>query len=233
MEVIPAINCANLECVKSKLSVIGYQLSSVSWVHIDIADGKFTPVKTWSNPTELNSQLITYNLQLNIEVHLMADNPEQYIEDWLKAGAKRIIVHLESIDVNIRMNANDTNIANRLAKILEKCSEYDAELMLALNPETPVEEIFPYLDSLLFVQFLAVKPGFSGQRFDKRVFEKIEVMRERAPGIEIEVDGGINPETAKLVKEAGAGIIASASYIFDSENPQKAYRDLVEVVSLF
>lgn len=218
MEVIPAINCSDSKCVSERLEKV--REFDSEWVHIDIADGKFAPVTTWNNPEELNSQLTTYNLQLNIEVHLMVEKPEEFVDEWLKIGAKRIIVHLEAINTN------------RLAKILEKCAEYDAESMLAINPETLVEEIFPYLDSLLFVQFLAVKPGFSDQKFDKAVLEKIKVLRERVPDIVIEVDGGINPETARMVKEAGADILVSASYIFNNPEPYKAYQDLVEIVRL-
>lgn len=234
MEIIPAINCPDSKCVREKLSFINSQLPDVNWVHIDIADGKFTSIQTWNKPEEFvrfleiefsNSNFET-NIKrqnpLNIEVHLMVNNPEQYADQWLRAGAKRIIAHLETL----------RNKDNELSKILEKCSAYDAEMMLALNPETPVEEIFPYLDSLLFAHFLAVKPGPSGQQFDGRVLEKIKVLRERLPDIQIEVDGGMNPETAKKVKEAGADIIVSASYIFNSKNPQKNYQDLFEAVNL-
>lgn len=259
MEIIPVINCLDSKCVGNRLSIIRSQLSGASWLHVDISDGKFTPVKTWNNPGELVSNFKFQISNLDIEVHLMVKEPEDYVEDWLRAGVKRIIVHLESIDANIpartadfvqpggQMNTNahsmnsghpersrtdDTNSMNRLAKILEKCSGYDAELMLAVNPETPVENLFPYLDSLFCVQFLAVKPGFSGQKFDERIVEKILVMQERVPDITIEIDGGINPETARLAKAAGAGIIVSSSYIFDSENPQRAYENLVEAVVL-
>lgn len=214
MEVIPAINCLDSACVREKLSVVKSQLP-VQWLHFDVSDGKFTPVKTWNKPEELK-------LKIDVEIHLMVHQPVDYVDAWLKADAKRIIVHLEAI-----MDKRD-----EFPRVLEKCSAANTELMLALNPGLPVEAVFPYLDSLLFVQFLAVKPGPSGQKFDERVLEKIKVLRERAPDIVIEVDGGINPETARKVKEAGADIVVSASYIFGSENPQKAYQKLVETVSL-
>ena len=103
------------------------------------------------------------------------------------------------------------------------------EVMLALNPETSIEEILPYLDSFLFVQLLAVSPGPSGQDFNSLILEKIELLRERSLDIVIEVDGGMNLETAKAVKEAGTDIITSASYIFDSVNPAAAYELLLKV----
>jgi len=210
MQVIPVINCSDFECVKKRFSEIKFIGSS--WAHIDIADGKFAPVKTWNEPEKLNSEI-------NLEVHLMVQEPLEHIENWFKAGTKRIIVHFEAI-----CESDKTFEA-----LLDKCSAYDAELMLALNPETVVEDLSPYLDSLLFVQILAVKPGFAGQEFQEEILEKIQFIRERSPDITIEVDGGINLETARLVKAAGADIVAAASYIFNNPNPRRAYEELLRV----
>mgnify|MGYP001032092928 CR=1 FL=1 len=233
MEIIPAINCPDFECVKSKLAIISRELPFVSWLQFDVADGKFAPIITWNNPQEfLNFKSQNPNLKnINIELHLMVEKPEDFIEEWLKVGVRRVIVHLETLSVGVVSEKDLIKENSRLAKILEKCSEYDVELMLAVNPETPIEEIFPYLDSFLFVQILAVKPGFSGQEFNKEVVEKIKILRERIPDIVIEVDGGINQDTAEIVKEAGADIIVSASYIFNNkDSAYKAYCKLKEVI---
>lgn len=215
MIVIPVINCPNFDCVKKRLGQV--KALESDWVHIDIADGKFAPVKTWNNSEEFSKLLTThYKLRFNIEVHLMVECPEKVFESWLATGAKRIIVHLESFHGRER----------ELNKIFEKCAEYDAEVMLAIVPKTPTEELISYLDSLLFAQILAVPPGFSGQHFQESALQKIRFLRERAPELTIEVDGGMNPKTAKLVRDAGADIIAAASFIFKSENPNKAYEKL-------
>mgnify|MGYP001609693918 CR=1 FL=1 len=217
MQTIPVVNCPDFKCVKKRFAEI--KSIGSSWAHIDITDGKFTAVKTWNNPQELitNYQLLISNFKF--EVHLMIENPLASIEDWLKAGAKRIIVHFEAI-------RGSDNVFNAL---LDKCSAYDVELMLAINPETPAEDLMPYLDLVLFVQILAVKPGPAGQEFNEKVLEKIEFIRERNPDITIEVDGGINLETARLVKAAGADIVAAATYIFNNSNPQRAYEELLRV----
>lgn len=216
MQVIPAINCSGFECVKKRLAQI--EELGGDWAHIDIADGRFAPTKTWNNPQEV-SYFTSRFPHLNIEVHLMVQNPETVVESWLRVGTKRIIVHLESF----------RDREEKLSSIFEMCAGRDAEAMLAINPETPVEGIFPYLDSLLFVQVLAVSPGPAGQKFNESVIQKIEVLRERAPNVLIEVDGGMNPETARLVRSAGADIIVSGSYIFDSEKPAAAYETLLNL----
>ncbi len=239
---IPVINCLDFACVKKRLAQID-DLGS-DWAHIDVSDGKFTPVKTWGEPQDFEKLKIENCLPAGevgkLEIHLMVERPEEVFESWLKAGArpvrnharasapegptgravsngvKRIIVHLESFKGRER----------ELNKIFEKCAEENAEVMLAIGPKTPAEDLMPYLDSLLFAQILAVAPGFSGQHFQENVIEKIRFLRERAPELTIEVDGGMNPKTAKLVRAAGANIITTGSFIFKSENPKKAYDKL-------
>jgi len=218
MQVIPVINCLDFGCVKKRLAQVG-EIGS-DWAHIDVSDGKFAPVKTWNSPEGFFKLLTTHHqLQTNFEIHLMVEHPEDVFEDWLKVGVKRIIIHVESL----------RGREGKLNLILEKCSEENVEVMLAIRPETKPEELMPFLDALLFVQVLAVKPGFAGQRFDESAIQKIIFLRELFPDITIEVDGGMNPETAKLAREAGANIVVSASYIFESPNPQAAYELLLNL----
>lgn len=176
-----------------------------------MSDGVFTASPTWNNLEEFS--FLTSELpMLHFEVHLMAVNPEQAIEGWLKNGAERVIVHLEAMS-NPHL-------------ILEKVKEADGEVMLAINPGTSADGLLPYLNSFSAFQILAVPPGPSNQKFDERALEKIKFLRERAPNAIIEVDGGINPETAKLAKEARANILVSTSYIMDSPDPASAFQRL-------
>ena len=153
---------------------------------------------------------------LHFEVHLMIEDPEKAVEHWFKAGAERVIVHLEAM--------RDPHF------VLETAKKSAGEVMLAINPSTPVDALVPYLNppagGFSGFQILAVSPGPSGQEFNENVLEKIKFLRERAPNAIIEVDGGINPETAKLAKEAGANILVSTSYIMDSPDPKGAYEEL-------
>lgn len=225
MQIIPAINCSDFECIKEKLKKAA---EFSGWVQLDIADGKFTPHKTWNKPEELkklgNSEI--EKLGINIEVHLMVENPQDVVDNWIKAGAKRIIVHFEALSEADKQNQNN-NLIDILNFILEKCEPKNVEVGLAIAPKTPVEEIIPYFDKINFIQILAVDPGLAGQKFQSSTLDKIKILKGNgyADNI-IEVDGGINLETAKLCKQAGADILASASYIWGSQNPKKAFEEL-------
>lgn len=225
MFVIPVINEAEFGEVLKKIKIAA---KFSSWIHFDISDGKFTSHKTWNSPEELKRlQASSVKSQVNLEVHLMVANPEAVIKDWILAGVKRIIMHLESLisDPNLRIHPNVPN---------------KTEIGLAINPETPVEKLIPFISinqpkisinqrCCKFVQILAVNPGPGGQKFQPAVLEKIKFLKKNYPDVMIEVDGGINLENAKLIKKAGADIIASSSYIFKNSNPQKAYEELSKI----
>ena len=108
------------------------------------------------------------------------------------------------------------------------CSTAGAELGLAIAPETSVDELVLYLGETLFIQLLAVKPGPAGQKFDEGTFEKLEFLRDRAPEATIEVDGGVTPAIARRLKEAGADVVASSSYIFGERDPRAAYQEFLD-----
>ncbi|KKR89124.1 MAG: Ribulose-phosphate 3-epimerase [Candidatus Wolfebacteria bacterium GW2011_GWA2_42_10] len=232
MQIIPAINCGNFECVKEKLEkAVKFSPPADGGVQIDIADGKFTTHKTWNNPEELlaaGGQLS----DVNLEIHLMIENPSKTIDNWFKTGAKRIIIHLEAIRKEAKGNPENNEI-DIINFILEKCEANGVEFGLAINPETSVEELVPHLDKVKFIQILAVNPGLAGQKFQPQILEKIKFLKnlnfsDYANTI-IEVDGGIDLETAKLCKEAGADVLAAASYIWNSQNLKEAFEELSQV----
>ncbi len=209
MQIIPAINCSSFKRVRD-LTQKAAQLPS-GWAHIDVTDGRFAHNVTWGNPEELAILKREYP-NLNFEVHLMVVNPEEVVKSWFTAGAKRAIVHLETIE--------------NPAFLLETADEYGGEMMLSVAPSTPVDLLLPHTNSFRYFQVLAVKPGLAGQRFMLDSLEKIRFLRQMAPDAKIEVDGGITPETARLAKIAGADMAASASYIFGSEDFKRAYEEL-------
>ena len=226
MQVIPTINCENIDCVKTRLKqlrkIFAELLSSdgatdENWIQIDVSDGKFTPVVTWNNPEQL-SEINDQVLGIHIEIHLMVREPEVDVRRWLEAGAKRIILHIEA-EFDFK-------------RVRGLCDEYRAELWLALKPRTSIEELSSYIDSIDGVQVLAVDPGISGQLFQLQTVEKVRSLSQRYPGVTIEVDGGMNPDTAAQVIEAGAKIIAAGSYIFESDNPVAAYQELKNLTPL-
>lgn len=212
MQVIPAINEKIFEEVVKKIKIAEEFLPADAWIHIDVADGIFTPNKTWNNPDDLAN----LKTKLRLEIHLMVEKPETVIKSWLKAGAKRLVIHLEAF--------TEPNF------ILNAVKEYNAEIILAANPITPADAISLYLGSFDFFQILAVDPGLAGQKFQEKVLEKIKFLRSRNPAVKIEVDGGIDLETAKIVKAAGADIIVSASYIYNHPvGPSVGYQELTGV----
>ncbi len=206
--VIPSINRRDFASAASQIKKAE---SFARRIHIDVADGKFTENISWGNPAELQS----LETKLEVEVHLMVQEPERQIESWLKVGVKRVIVQLQTI--------------HNPEFLIEIAAKYGAEIMLSLDTHTSVEQAAPYFSSFKLFQVLAVTPGVSGQRFNVSSLEKIKLLREKVPDATIEVDGGITPETAVLSKKAGADALVSASYIFSHPNPGFAYEQLSKI----
>jgi ribulose-phosphate 3-epimerase len=206
MTVIPVVNCPDFACASTR----AYVASAFSpWIHIDVADGRFTPARSWGNPEEL-SLLLGRFPSLHAEVHLMVEDPESVLPAWFGAGAERVIVHWEAL--------TDRDVHRKFP---------DRTIVTSTKPETPIEDMLPYLTPSSWVQILAVPVGYSGMPFDLSVLEKVRVLRERFPELVIEIDGGITLETVRLVKGV-ADIVTSASFIFGNPDPAAAFRELQE-----
>lgn len=206
MEVIPAINCPDFACATTRIRVAE---AFAKWIHVDVVDGKFAPTVTWGNPDEFAS----LKTPLKLEAHLMVEDTEGALDGWLRAGAKRLVVHFESMKDSVY--------------IAEKCKKFGAEALLAVNPATDAERLLAHAGDFRGFQILAVFPGFSGQPFQGAALEKIKLLRARVPDAIIEVDGGVNGDTVPHVRAAGADVVVSSSYIFGSKDPAGAYRTLL------
>lgn len=206
--IIPSVNRPNFEAAKKDIKKAE---EFAQWIHIDVSDGKFTPHLSWGDPQDLK----TVETNLKIEVHLMVEKPDEVFEDWLKAGVKRIIIHLESV--------RDLENISRIA------TAYNAEVMLAIRPDTLAEALLPYKNTFTYFQILCVSPGPSGQKFQESSLEKVKFLQEQFSDATIEVDGGINPETARLSQEAGADILVAGAYIFSNPDPKTAYHELASI----
>lgn len=169
-------------------------------VHIDIMDGKFVKNKTW---TFSEIKKLTSYSQLPLDVHLMVEKPEKYIEDYALLNTNDIIFHYEAV--------------KDIKSMINLIKSYGLKVGIAVNPDTNVELLFPYLNKIDIVLIMSVYPGESGQSFIENSLEKIKSLKEEIIKQEvktlIEVDGGINDETAVLCKEAGVDILVSASFI--------------------
>ncbi|MBI4117440.1 MAG: ribulose-phosphate 3-epimerase [Parcubacteria group bacterium] len=205
MKIIPAILAKTYEEFESMVRKIE---PYADLVQLDVADGQFVPNKTIDGYEEL----MRIETKLDFEIHLMIKNPEKVIGYWLKTPAARYLIHLES--------------AKEPETLINRIKEGGKELGLVLNPETDYSAIEPYLDKIDLVQFMTVDPGFYGSPFLPDVLEKIRNFHGKYPGKIIQVDGGINPETIKLAEEAGASRAAVGSYIFESQDIQRALKEL-------
>jgi ribulose-phosphate 3-epimerase len=211
-EVIPSINCHahDTECVRR---ILRKAEEFSKWIHLDVADAVFTYNKTWADASSWQKFLTP----LKLEVHLMVEDPEKTAEEWLKAGARRIIVHIETPRYSGK---------NSFENLLSLCKKHKAELMLSQNPEASAEKFLDFRDKVNHFQILAVHPGPSGQKFLPLVLHKVSFLQKEIPKAIIEVDGGIDEITAKKSKSAGADILVSGSYLLRHDNPHEAYKTL-------
>lgn len=208
IEIIPSINVRTFEEVKERIKKIE---PYVQWAHLDITDGVFSKHLTWHDPRDLPA----LNTKLNVEVHLMVQEPEKIIEQWLVKPSKRVIVHLEA--------------AKDFEFVIQKCRVVGVEIGLAISPETFWGKLKSWLSKVDLLQVLAVHPGPSEQKIAEDTFDKISHLRKACPKCIIEVDGGINPQTAQKAKESGANLVVAGAYIFNNQDVKKAIEELKNV----
>ncbi|MDO8627066.1 MAG: ribulose-phosphate 3-epimerase [Candidatus Diapherotrites archaeon] len=177
-------------------------------IHIDVMDGRFVP-----NITFGQAVLAKMKSKKPFDVHLMIVEPEKYIKDFVDAGAERISVHAEA-----------TQHLHRTIQLIKNCG---VKASVALNPATPLSAIENVLDDLDMVLLMTVNPGFGGQKFIESVLPKIQQLRKLRPELDIEVDGGISPETVKRVVDAGANVLVAGNAIFGQKDRIKAIQDLL------
>ncbi len=220
IEIIPAIMPFDAKDLESHVSRVK---RSVSWVQIDVMDGQFVKAKTWPYKTNRESfdsilneaEGLPFWEDVEYEIDLMVTKPEEVIEEWISAGAGRIIVHIESTQ---QLSEIIRKVNERLGYTKEN-GKRDVELWLALNIETPTEKITEYLEDIDGVQFMGIDTiGLQGQEFDDAVVQKIREFHNAHPEIPLAVDGGVSLETAPLLVEAGVTHLVCGSAIFNSDN---------------
>ncbi|MDP2696330.1 MAG: hypothetical protein Q8O87_03735 [bacterium] len=218
MQVIPVINVKDVDVAKDR---VNNAAEFTNLAHLDISDGIFTSHKSWGNPVELSELMSglkpegSVKEELFFEIHLMVANPEEVIEDWLKTNlVKRVVVHVEAV--------------KDILFILEKCRQYGAEAMLAAKPDTDAQKLIAHSGDFKYFQILAVSPGPAGQGLLPGIIDKVKSLRSALPNAIIEIDGGVDISTIKQIKDAGADIVVSGTYIFSNDNPSVAYQKLVD-----
>ena len=211
VKVSPSVLACDLSRLLEEVNSI--ESAGADMVHIDVMDGMFVTNISFGLPVIAS---LRRNTSMFFDVHLMIEKPERYIARFIEAGADLVTFHYE---------ATDKPVEN-----LKLIREHGKKAGISIKPGTPVEDIFYLLDKCDLVLIMTVEPGYGGQSFIPEMLEKIEKLsseiKRRGLEIDIQVDGGINEETGKLVKKAGANNLVAGSYVFKAEDRRTAIKSL-------
>ena len=209
IKIAPSILAADFSKLAEEVKEV--EAAGAALIHIDVMDGHFVPNITMGAIVVEALRPVT---KLPLDVHLMIENPNMYIEQFAKAGADYITVHVEACP--------------HLHGTLQLIKSHGVKSGVVLNPHTPIETILHVLDEIDLVLIMTINPGFGGQKFLHSVVPKVkqlaDIIRERGLPIEIEIDGGINEETIIPCVEAGATILVAGSAIYNAPDRAEALR---------
>lgn len=182
------------------------------WIHCDVMDGNFVPNISIGIPVIKSIRKCVY---IPLDVHLMIDEPIRYVKQFAEAGANLITFHIEA-----------TKQVEQTANAIRQCGK---KVGLSIKPDTPVEDLIPYKGLFDMILIMSVEPGFGGQSFIPRSIDKIKRVRELFPDTLIEVDGGINEQTAKSVIDAGVDIVVAGNAVMLAPDRKQAIQNLRRV----
>jgi ribulose-phosphate 3-epimerase len=203
VEIAPSMLGANFGEMKRDAELVA---PHSAYLHMDVMDGHFVPNLTMGPDLVKSLKGIG-----KLDVHLMVTNPSDFISDFSDAGADIISVHVE---------------ANNPQKAIELIKKQNIKAGIALNPSTPASAIEPFVDSIDMILVMSVEPGYCGQSFNENAIERVKTYRKEYPNKIIEVDGGVGPENAAVLAEAGADLLVAGSAIFGSSNPIEVILDM-------
>lgn len=203
IKIAPSILSADFAALGRDIDTI----SDADYIHFDVMDGVFVPNISFGLPV---LQSVRKYTDKTLDVHLMIDTPSKYVERFIDAGADIVMLHLEA------------DSGDNIKKSIELINARGKKAGLALKPKTPAEAVLPYIKDIHMALCMTVEPGFGGQKFMADMMEKVQTVRaiadERNPALDIEVDGGINRQTAEIAIESGANVLVAGSSVFKADN---------------
>jgi len=214
--IAPSILASDFANLQKEIEMIN--TSQADWVHVDVMDGVFVPNISLGLPVV---EAIKRHAKKPLDVHLMIVQPEKYVEAFHKAGADTISVHIEACP--------------HLHRNIQQIKALGCKAGVAVNPHTPVSGLIDLIQDIDLVCLMSVNPGFGGQKFIERTYDKIKELKalinSRQSQTLIEIDGGVNQQNAKPLLDAGADVLVTGNFVFSASNPKEVIQRLKETKS--
>jgi ribulose-phosphate 3-epimerase len=214
-KIAPSILAADFARLCEQIKLV--EKGGAQIIHIDVMDGHFVPNISIGPPVVSSIRKCT---DLFLDVHLMIENPLNYIDAFVKAGANNITFHVEA--------------ANDVIAVIDKIKSHHINAGISVKPATPVSAVSDYLERLDMFLIMSVEPGFGGQQFMLQALGKLReaqtLVQSKNLAVDIEVDGGVNTENIKMISDAGAEVIVAGSEIFGASDPLRRFKELNKIV---